>query len=108
MYKHLFCWISYRRMWFLKRGVKMKWLFTLFFLPIIPITGQDKIKDESTDAIIERLGKNPAELTCIEELAKRPNDPRVIPTLREQFVYAKQSGATGLNGIRVSHFIAAN
>jgi hypothetical protein len=46
---------------------------------------------KSTEEILEKLRKNPGDLGSINDLARRSEDPRVIPALRESFLQAKLS-----------------
>lgn len=75
---------------------------TLLLILAAPVGAQNAVrKEESTDTIIERLKKNPSDYLWVGELAQR-SDPQVIPALRELFIKAKLSGATGEDG--TAHF----
>lgn len=86
--------------------VNMKHAIVIMQMLAVLLAAQSRTLEENTKAIIEKLRKNPAEIGLVSELMKRSSDPQVIPTLRELFVEAKLSDATGPLGIRASQSIA--
>ncbi len=50
--------------------------------------------EKSIDEVIKNLQVQASDIRLINDLARHPKDPRVIPLLRELFTQAKMSGAT--------------
>ena len=76
----------------------MKLPFALLFsLSVLAQTPRPPQK--SIDEVIKNLQVQPSDIRLINDLAKHPKDPRVIPLLRELFTQAKMSGATQSLGV---------
>jgi hypothetical protein len=55
---------------------------------------QTDLTNESTDALIRKLRSDPSNLAAVQVLAKRKDDPRVVPALGDAFVQNRLTGAT--------------
>jgi hypothetical protein len=76
----------------------MKLPFALLFsLSVLAQTSRPP--EKSIDEVIKNLQVQPSDIRLINDLAKHPKDPRVIPLLRELFTQAKMSGATQSLGV---------
>ena len=66
----------------------MKTLACLLLAGVLTIPAQSPAQ-RTIDELLDTLQNDPADLSSISKLAKHPEDPRVVPTLRHLFIQAK-------------------
>jgi hypothetical protein len=70
---------------------------------------QTDLTNESTDSLIQKLRSDPSNLAAVQVLAKRKDDPRVVPALGDAFVQNRLTGATldlGHGSVHISQMLA--